>query len=92
MIHGRMKNLGLSITRRRFLSRNCGFHPTKQSQAAAKQAASSSYSIHANDRPDQSVSIASAGLQAAKSSSFARVVDRSAASLKALSSACHESL
>ena len=58
--------------------------------SAAKQAASSSPSIHSNGRCDQSASIASPGLQAAKSSSFVRVVGRSAVSLKAMSSACEE--
>ena len=57
-------------------------------RSAAKQAAPSSPSIHSKGWWDQSASIASPGLQAAKSSSFVRVVGRSAVSSKAMSSAC----
>ena len=59
---------------------------------AAKQAASSSPSIHSKGRSDQSASIASPGLHAAKPSSFARAEGRSAVSLNAMSSACHDAV
>ena len=55
---------------------------------AAKDSPSSSMASQSKLRPDRSSSMASPGLQAAKSSSFMRMVGRSAVSLTAMSSAC----
>ena len=60
---------------------------TGKARSAAKDSPSSSISSQSSERPDRSARMASPGDQAAKSSSFIRIVGRSAVSRKVMSRA-----